>query len=118
MAITIPADGHYVLVNASVPASVMGDAASGALSKVDITVADGAITAIEPAGSAPPPNRIDLDGGIVLPAFVDLHTHLDKGHIWPRKQNPDGTWLGALMAVIDDRTANWAAADVERRMDF
>ena len=118
MAFTIPADGHYVLTNASVPVSVMGDAASGALSKVDITVIDGAVTAIEPAGSAPPPNHIDLDGGIVLPAFVDLHTHLDKGHIWPRKQNPDGTWLGALMAVLDDRTANWAAADVERRMDF
>jgi Cytosine deaminase and related metal-dependent hydrolases len=54
----------------------------------------------------------------VLPAFVDLHTHLDKGHIWPRRQNPDGTWLGALMAVLADREANWAAADVERRMDF
>lgn len=118
MAITIPADGHYVLANAAVPASVMGDAASGALSRVDITVADGAITAVAPAGSAPAPGQIDLDGGIVLPAFVDLHTHLDKGHIWPRKQNPDGTWLGALMAVLDDRTTNWAATDVERRMDF
>jgi cytosine deaminase len=118
MGAIIPADGHYVLANASVPASVMGDAASGALAKVDITVADGAITAIEPSGTAPAPNKVDLDGGIVLPAFVDLHTHLDKGHIWPRKQNPDGTWFGALMAVLDDRAANWAAADVERRMDF
>ncbi|WP_332686795.1 cytosine deaminase [Devosia sp.] len=118
MTITIPADGHYVLANAGVPESVMGNAASGALERVDITVADGTITAIAPAGWAPAPNRIDLDGGIVLPAFVDLHTHLDKGHIWPRKQNPDGTWFGALMAVLDDRTANWAAADVERRMDF
>ena len=26
MAITIPADGHFVLANANVPASVMGDA--------------------------------------------------------------------------------------------
>ncbi|UJW85055.1 cytosine deaminase [Devosia sp. SL43] len=118
MAITIPADGHYVLANASVPESVMDNAASGALARVDITVADGIVTAISPAGTAPASTAIDLDGGIVLPAFVDLHTHLDKGHIWPRKQNPDGTWLGALMAVLDDRSANWAAADVERRMDF
>lgn len=118
MTITIPADGHYVLANASVPASVTGNAASGAVARMDLTIADGLITTIEPAGSGQSPNRIDLDGGIVLPAFVDLHTHLDKGHIWPRKQNPDGTWLGALMAVLDDRTANWAASDVERRMDF
>jgi cytosine/creatinine deaminase len=61
---------------------------------------------------------VDMDGGIVLPAFVDLHTHLDKGHIWPRRPSPDGTWWGALMAVQDDREANWAANDVERRMDF
>lgn len=118
MAITIPADGHYLLANASVPESVMGNAASGALVLMDITVADGAITTVAPAGSVAARNRIDLDGGIVLPGFVDLHTHLDKGHIWPRKQNPDGTWFGALMAVLDDRTANWAASDVERRMDF
>ncbi|MGV8853083.1 MAG: cytosine deaminase [Devosia sp.] len=118
MTLTIPADGHYVLANASVPAAVMGDATSGALAKVDITVADGVITAIGPAGSPAAPHAIDLDGGIVLPAFVDLHTHLDKGHIWPRRQNPDGTWIGALMAVLEDRQANWAATDVERRMDF
>ncbi len=54
----------------------------------------------------------------MLPAFVDIHTHLDKGHIWPRKANPDGTWLGALIAVGEDRVNNWAAADVERRFDF
>ena len=118
MDVIIPADGHYVIANASVPVSVMGNASSGALARVDITIADGLIAAIGPAGSITALNIIDLDGGIVLPAFVDLHTHLDKGHIWPRKQNPDGTWLGALMAVLDDRTVNWAAADVERRMDF
>ena len=118
MALTIPADGHCVLANASVPESVMGNCASGVVATVDLSIGDGVITAIGPAGSLTGPNVIDLDRGIVLPAFVDLHTHLDKGHIWPRKQNPDGTWLGALMAVLDDRTANWAAADVERRMDF
>ena len=118
MAITIPADGHYVLANATIPASVMGEASSGALNRLDIAVADGKIVALEPAGVTPRHNAIDLAGGLVLPAFVDLHTHLDKGHIWPRKQNPDGTWIGALMAVLEDRKANWAAADVERRMDF
>ena len=30
---------------------------------------------------------LHLGGGLVLPAFVDIHTHLDKGHIWPRQRN-------------------------------
>jgi hypothetical protein len=41
----------------------------------------------------------------VLPGFVDIHTHLDKGHIWPRRPNPDGTFMGALTAVLADREA-------------
>ena len=97
----------------------MGEAKSGDLPKVDITLSGGKIAAIAPAGAtAITGETYDLDSGLVLPCFVDLHTHLDKGHIWPRKPNPDGTWLGALNAVLDDRAANWAAADVERRMDF
>jgi cytosine deaminase len=118
VAITIPADGHYVLANASVPHAAMGKASSGALSRFDLSIADGTVTRAAPAGGTNGPNVIDLDGGVVLPAFVDLHTHLDKGHIWPRKQNPDGTWMGALEAVGEDRESNWSAKDVERRMDF
>ncbi|AVF02630.1 MULTISPECIES: cytosine deaminase [Devosia] len=118
MPLTIPANGHYVLANASVPEALIGDPKSGALQSVDITIADGAIATIGSAGSAALPQRVDLRDDIVLPAFLDLHTHLDKGHIWPRKQNPDGTWIGALRAVLEDREANWASDDVERRMDF
>ncbi|MGL4239620.1 MAG: cytosine deaminase [Beijerinckiaceae bacterium] len=61
---------------------------------------------------------IDADRGIVLPAFVECHTHLDKGHIWPRTPNPDGTFPGALESVGRDREARWTAADVRARMDF
>jgi cytosine deaminase len=53
-----------------------------------------------------------------MPAFVDCHTHLDKGHIWPRRPNPDGSFPGALEAVLADRSANWSASDVEARMEF
>ena len=37
------------------------------------------------AAPARRPAAVDLDGGLVCPAFVDIHTHLDKGHIWPRR---------------------------------
>lgn len=116
---TIPADRHVTIANAAIPEAVMGRPASGALARVDLTLADGMVTGIAPAGTTPRlPVVLDMDGGIVLPAFVDIHTHLDKGHIWPRRPSPDGTWMGALLAVLSDREANWAAADVERRMDF
>ena len=61
---------------------------------------------------------VDLGGAIVFPTFVDMHTHLDKGHIWDRAPNPDGSFAGALETVGADRTANWTAEDVRTRMNF
>jgi cytosine deaminase len=102
------------LRNASVPSAMLGRPGGG-IERVDIAIADGRIVSI--AGSHPGPGR-DLDGGLVLPALVDIHTHLDKGHIWPRKANPDGTFMSALDAAGRDREARWTAADVRKRMDF
>ena len=111
--------GNVTLRNASVPSAVLGRIGDGSVRNLDIAIADGKIAAIRPTGSAPVAGAMhDLDGGLILPCFVDIHTHLDKGQIWPRKENPDGSWLGALLAVANDRDNLWAAADVERRMDF
>ncbi|MEM9999817.1 MAG: cytosine deaminase [Pseudomonadota bacterium] len=55
---------------------------------------------------------------IAMPCPIDCHTHLDKGHIWPRSPNPDGTFVGALETVGADRRASWTARDVEARMEF
>ena len=66
-------------------------------------------------GDAP---EVAMSGRIVLPLFVDVHTHLDKGHIWRRKRNPVGDFPSALAATIEDRSANWTAADVAARMEF
>ncbi|MAY62943.1 MAG: cytosine deaminase [Rhizobiales bacterium] len=83
-----------------------------------LMVADGRISGIEPGGGTAVTDAVDGGGGIVLPTFVDCHTHLDKGHIWPRKPNPDGTFAGALSSVGEDRIGRWSAEDVARRMDF
>ena len=122
-AVSIPATGPYALANARVHSSLtQGLSASfdaDGFAQVDIAVADGKITGVTPCGSEPrSPAAIDLAGRIVLPAFIDCHTHLDKGHIWPRKRNPDGSFIGALNAVGQDRPARWNASDVARRMDF
>nr|WP_193177350.1 cytosine deaminase [Oricola nitratireducens] len=84
----------------------------------DLTVADGRIAAIAPSTDDSAGAENDMRRRVVMPAFIDCHTHLDKGHIWPRKPNPDGSFPGALEAVGADRMTNWSAADVEARMEF
>ena len=87
---------------------------------VDILVDEGAIAKIAPAGAADfgDAPQVALSGRIVLPLFVDAHTHIDKGHIWRRKRNPVGDFPSALAAAIEDRSANWNPADVAARMEF
>lgn len=118
----IPRDRRYVIANATLPA-VLADAKLGrldgdGLAVADITVTDGAIERIDPPGRRTRLAKVDLDRGMVWPAFVDMHTHIDKGHIWPRRSNPDGTFPSALEAVRIDREANWSADDVRTRMEF
>ena len=81
----------------------------------DVSVVGGKISAFAPVGV---PTENDMGGRIILPTFIDCHTHLDKGHIWPRSPNPDGSFMGALNTVGGDRAANWSADDLAARMDF
>jgi cytosine deaminase len=112
---------RYALTKVRVPICLAPEAGlapdADGLALTTILVEDGRIAEIggEPATDAA---AVDLDAGLVLPAFVDMHTHLDKGHIWPRRPNPDGTFRGALDAAALDRERHWSADDVERRMDF
>jgi cytosine deaminase len=119
----ISASGAFTLVNARLHASLTPSlqAAPDAEGFVlaDIDVADGKVARIEAAQQGrTAADATDLAGRIVLPCFVDCHTHIDKGHIWPRKPNPDGTFAGALEAADADRTARWGEDDLARRMDF
>ena len=114
----------YWIVNARTPGCLLGSIPAGAamdaedLVLVDLRVDAGRIVAIEPSGPPRSGTVRDQDGGQVWPGPVDLHTHLDKGHIWPRAQNPDGTFGGALAAVGSDRQAHWTTEDVTARFDF
>ena len=106
------------------PVCLVADAAqlkpdNDGLASCDIVIEKERIAAIGPAAAANDGlPRFDLDRGIVLPRLVDVHTHIDKGHIWARAQNPDGTHMGARTAVMADREANWSREDVAKRMDF
>jgi cytosine deaminase len=103
---TIPEGPDFWLTNATLADGM----------RADIRISHGVVAAIAPAGVAE--QGVDLRGGMALPCFADVHTHLDKGHIWPRSPNPDGTFTGALTAVMGDREKSWSADDMQARFRF
>jgi len=116
-----PALDRYALRNVRAPRClVAADLPDGAgdLAALDIRIDRGRIDAIAPAGTLPADSGPDLEASMVLPGMVDVHTHLDKGHIWPRQPNLSGDGAGASAATARDRGARWHAEDVRRRMDF
>jgi len=132
----LPSTSNYLLKNAAVPVS-LSETQSIALNQnrasvrhsgeglclVDVEIAAGTIAQIIPAGTKSVSSYgdipvVDLQGGLVWPCFVDMHTHLDKGHIWERSPNPDGTFASAIEAVQADAQKNWNADDVYRRIEF
>ncbi|WP_343715048.1 cytosine deaminase [Inquilinus sp.] len=120
----LPEARRYRLTNATIPACLAEGVAlvpdRDGLARADLTIDGGTLAAIRPAGSPDPEElpALDLDRGMVWPAFIEAHTHLDKGHIWPRSPNPDGSFDGALSSVRTDRAAHWSEADVRARMEF
>jgi cytosine/creatinine deaminase len=122
MTAAIPADAPYVLRNATVPRTLLEQPQSfpgdGETVRLDIAIAGARIEGLAPAGHGAGGIPVDLDGGMVWPCFADIHTHLDKGHIWSRAANPDGRAESARATVAADRSAHWSAADVAARMRF
>jgi cytosine/creatinine deaminase len=132
----LPSTSDYLLKNCSVPVSLL-ETQSIALNSdpvavrqtgeglclVDLEIAAGTIAKIIPAGTEAVSSLgdipvIDLRDGLVWPCFVDMHAHLDKGHICDRSPNPDGTFASAIETVRDDAKKHWNAEDVYRRMEF
>lgn len=126
----IPNSSHYWLKNAHVPVCFVeadfeiSPQTREGLSLVDIEVSGGVISQILCPSSSPSPFQtediptVDLKGGLVWPCFVDMHTHLDKGHIWTRSPNPDGSFDSALVAGAADAKQYWNPEDIYRRMEF
>ncbi|MEL6915399.1 MAG: cytosine deaminase [Pseudomonadota bacterium] len=105
-------EGPVRLENVTLPAACLTGEAG--MTRGSLSLEDGRIVAGETAMAA----RVDMGGAMVFPTFVDMHTHLDKGHIWARAPNPNGSFEGALGAVRADAEARWSAEDVRARMEF
>ena len=104
---TLP-PGPLRLDNLTVPGCLVGEAEP--LVTRSLTLADGRIVEAGVAAES-----VDMKGAMVFPAFIDMHTHLDKGHIWARSPNPNGTFDGALEAVREDAAARWSASMSAKR---
>lgn len=131
---SVPDSSHYWLLNGRVPLSVLTNSASHlslidqsqqglcreALVPVNIEINDDKVVALQPIGCNIQDDvpAVDVRSGLIWPCFIDMHTHLDKGHIWPRSPNPDGTFSGALVTVRQDSARRWETEDVYRRMEF
>lgn len=119
----IPQTQHYWLQNAHIPAALIdGDRSFSVdrdgFSLVDLEIKDGKIQQILAAQEQQPIiEQLDLKKKIILPNFVDIHTHLDKGHIWERSPNKTGTFDDALATVQGDHV-RWQPEDLYRRMSF
>lgn len=117
----IPMTESYVLRQARVPRAIVTTAlpAQDDLVSADLVISNGRVEGVLAPDTAPATlPAFDMRQGILFPGFVDMHTHLDKGHIWPRRRNPDGTFQGALENVKIDRKAHWTREDVWARMNF
>ena len=119
-----PDADHYWLKNAHIPACLLESGQFNPQTReglvlVDLQISQGIITKIllapSPVSNIP---EVDLKKSLIFPRFVDLHTHLDKSHIWQRSPNPTGTFEQALNTVKLDVEKYWQAEDVLRRMDF
>jgi cytosine deaminase len=124
--VVIPDLPAYWLRRVRVPrcllASAIPDAAPDAegCCLLDIGIENERIVALTPGRSshagAPGAGDIDLEGRMVWPTLVDMHTHLDKGEVIYRVK-PDGTLHGAARENLADQ-ANWTEEDMTRRMNF
>ena len=75
---------------------------------VDIAVVDGVITAIGPGLEAPEgAETVDGGGGVLLPGFVDLHTHLRE----PGREDTETVASGSAAAARGGYTAVFAMAN-------
>jgi cytosine deaminase len=73
--------------------------------------------AVFDAMPAPAEPVFDLDGATVLSAFVDPHTHLDKGDLCAAGLAPERDLFDAITRVRGDY-AHWSADELTRRIDF
>jgi cytosine deaminase len=81
---------------------------------VDIVIEGEQIVAVGRDAGREAQNRVDASGGLLLPAYIDTHIHLDKVLIRDQLPVHDGTLLGAISSTHGAKRA-YSVEDVRRR---
>lgn len=123
--LTIPRTDRYWIIRAAVPTCFLA-APLAAPSRdedgtvaLDLLIAEGRIAKIVPTGTvAIDAPSVALEGRQLWPALIDMHAHLDKGHVVARTPNRAGSFADARQASSDDRTRYWSAEDLRARIAF
>jgi CubicO group peptidase (beta-lactamase class C family) len=89
--------------------------------RADVGLIDGTIAAIGPLGDATAERTIDAAGRIVVPGFIDLHSHADEGLVSDdplRRSAPNLITQGITTVVINqDGSGPLSLADQRRAME-
>jgi len=104
------------LEGAALPRALRADGADRPAGPLALRLEGGRISAIaaQATGDAP---VFDLRGATVLPAFVDPHTHLDKGDLLAAGLAVERNLFRAIDAVRADYP-RWSEAELRLRMGF
>ena len=75
------------------------DGTGGPARRADIAIEGDRIAAVGEPGTVAGGRMIDLDGLVVAPGFIDVHTHYDAQILWDRDLTPSG-WHGVTTVVM------------------
>ncbi len=90
------------------------DGTGATATTADVAVDDGRISEVGNLGGHRARQRLDADGAIVTPGFVDIHTHYDGQATWDEELAPSA-WHGVTTVVVGNCGVGFAPAAPERR---
>ena len=94
-------------------AGTIVDGSGGDPFQADIAIADGRITAIGP--SLPKgTEEIDARGKLVMPGFIDVHTHYDAQVTWSSSLAPS-SWNGVTTVLLGNCGVGFAPCHADQR---
>lgn len=82
--------------------------------RVDVVIDEERVVAVGPGEAPDAASSVDAGGGLLLPAFIDTHVHLDKVLIRDQLVEHDGTLRGAIDAIHAAKRT-YDVEDVRRR---